>query len=591
MTSKRSKSGRIRDATQHRLKRLRRQSGLQPPTGVRPPAEGGNAGVSVDCGWGRLVFCQTFASNQAIAAELRDEGENRRDIAVYVRDPHVLLAIAPTELFLDPSHTYRLDLAPFAPAKDRPQGFSIRRLSSSSDAEAINRIYAANGMVQLDPDFLWNRRDSRIVTVFVAEDNESGEIIGTVTGVDHSRAFDDPENGSSLWCLAADPSARLAKIGEALTQHLAAHFQARGCAFMDLSVLHDNAAAIALYERLGFSRVPFFAVKRKNPINETLFTGPPQEDALNPYARIITAEARRRGIAVEVLDAEGGFFRLTHGGRSIVCRESLSELTSAVAMSRCDDKAVSRRLMERAGLPVAKAVDANDRDAALELLKSAGQVVVKPVRGEQGRGVTVGISTEAALDAAIAAARAQCPDVLVESCAPGDDLRVIVIDGEVVAAASRKRPTIVGNGKASIRELIDGLSRRRQAATDGESRIPLDAETQRCIADAGYDLDDILPVDAVVEVRKTANLHTGGTLHDVTADLHPALTEASIRAASWLDIPVVGLDYIVERPDGDQFVFIEANERPGLANHEPQPTAERFIDLLFPQTARRPEET
>ncbi|WP_420430085.1 GNAT family N-acetyltransferase [Hyphobacterium sp.] len=280
-------------------------------------------------------------------------------------------------------------------------------------------------MVKLDPDFLWNRRDSRIVTVFVAEDNESGEIIGTVTGVDHSRAFDDPENGSSLWCLAADPSARLAKIGEALTRHLAAHFQARGCAFMDLSVLHDNGDAIALYERLGFSRVPFFAVKRKNPINETLFTGPPQEDALNPYAGIITAEARRRGISVEVLDAEGGFFRLAHGGRSIVCRESLSELTSAVAMSRCDDKAVSRRLMERAGLPVAKAIDANDREGALELLKSAGQVVVKPVRGEQGRGVTVGISTESALDAAIASARSHCPDVLIETCARGDDLRVI----------------------------------------------------------------------------------------------------------------------------------------------------------------------
>ncbi|WP_421784435.1 N-acetylglutaminylglutamine synthetase [Hyphobacterium sp.] len=591
MTPKRSKSGRIREATQHRLKRLRRQSGLEPPPDSLPPAHSEQAGVAVDCGWGRLVFCQTFASNEAIAAELRDEGENRRDIAVYVRDPHVLLAIAPTELFLDPSHTYRLDLNRPATPKDRPRGFSIRRLSSASDAEAINRIYAANGMVQLDPEFLWKRRDSRIVTVFVAEDNESGEIIGTVSGVDHARAFDDPEKGSSLWCLAADPTARLARIGDALTRHLAAHFQVRGCAFMDLSVLHDNTAAIGLYERIGFKRIPFFAVKRKNPINEALFTGPPQEETLNAYARIVTTEARRRGIAVEVLDGEGGFFRLTHGGRSIVCRESLSELTSAVAMSRCDDKAVSRRLMEQAGLPVAKAVDADDRDAALALLKNAGEVVVKPARGEQGRGVTVGIRTKAALDAAILSARAQCPEVLVETYAPGDDLRVIVIDGKVVAAALRKRPTIVGNGQATVRKLIEGLSRRRQAATDGESQIPLDAETQRCVGDAGYDMDDVLPVDTVIEVRKTANLHTGGTLHDVTADLHPSLVDASVRAASCLDIPVVGLDYIVERPDGDRFVFIEANERPGLANHEPQPTAERFIDLLFPQTARRREET
>lgn len=581
--AEKSQASRKRSAARHRLERLRGRSGLHPPG----PGPVGESGVTVDCGWGRLVFCQTFADNESIAAELKDEGDNRRDIAVYVRDPHVLLAIAPTELFLDPSHTYRLDLGNYKPARDRPKGFTIRRLSSASDAEAINRIYAANQMVQVDPDFLWHKRDSRVVTIFVAEDNDSGDIIGTVTGVDHSRAFDDPERGSSLWCLAADPTARLARIGDALTRHLAGYFQARGCGFMDLSVLHDNKPAIGLYERIGFKRVPFFAVKRKNPLNEALFTGPPLEKALNPYARIITGEARRRGIAAEVLDAEGGFFRLTHGGRSIVCRESLSELTSAVAMSRCDDKSVSRRLMEKAGLPVARAVSADDRKAALSLMKEAGQVVVKPVRGEQGRGVTVGISDEAALNSAIEAARIHCPDVMVETYAPGDDLRVIVIGGKVVAAALRKRPSIVGDGKTQIRDLIKGLSRRRYAATDGESEIPLDAETERCIALAGYSMNEVLPADVVMDVRKTANLHTGGTLHDVTEDLNPAIVEASETAAEWLDIPVVGLDFIVESPRSDSFIFIEANERPGLAHHEPQPTAERFIDLLFPQTAKQ----
>ena len=133
-------------------------------------------------------------------------------------------------------------------------------------------------------------------------------------------------------------------------RRLAEHFKARGAAYMDLSVLHDNEQAIALYEKLGFARVPVFAVKRKNPINERLFAGRrPTYEALNPYARIIVDEARRRGIGVEVTDAEGGFFRLTHGGRSIHCRESLSELTSGVAMSICDDKAVTRRVVAARG--------------------------------------------------------------------------------------------------------------------------------------------------------------------------------------------------------------------------------------------------
>ena len=95
-----------------------------------------------------------------------------------------------------------------------------------------------------------------------------------------------------------------------------------------------------------------------------------------------------------------------------------------------------------------------------------------------------------------------------------------------------------------------------------------------------------------MRVRKTANLHTGGTIHDVTARLHPALAEAARRAAEALEIPVVGLDLMVPDVEQPDHVFIEANERPGLANHEPQPTAQRFVDLLFPQTAaRRPNRT
>ena len=107
------------------------------------------------------------------------------------------------------------------------------------------------------------------------------------------------------------------------------------------------------------------------------------------------------------------------------------------------------------------------------------------------------------------------------------------------------------------------------------------------MTDAGYSLDAVLPEGETLVVRKTANLHTGGTIHDVTADLHPRLAAAAVAAARALDIPVVGLDLLVPAVDGPDYVIIEANERPGLANHEPQPTAERFIDLLFPQTIER----
>ncbi|TFF25639.1 N-acetylglutaminylglutamine synthetase [Jiella endophytica] len=568
----------------HRLEKLRASGPNGSAARERANGDGLKRNAILDCGWGRLVFSQTFEDPRELANSLREEGPDRRDIAFYVKDPHVLLSHAPQELFLDPSHTYRLDLATYRPSNRRPRGFFIRRLASEQDATEVNRIYQSRHMVQVHPAFFWSNRDNRALTYFVAEDEVTGAIVGTVTGVHGRRAFGDPENGSSLWCLAVDPQATHPGIGESLVRRLAEHFQARGCAFMDLSVMHDNEQAIALYEKLGFVRVSYFTIKRKNEINEKLFTGPNTEyDGLNPYARIIVDEARRRGIHTEVVDAAGGFFRLTHGGRTVLCRESLSELTTAVAMSICDDKMVTRRMVEAAGVKVPEQLSGDSDDEAIAaFIEKHGQIVVKPARGEQGRGISVGIESLDEAKSAIEAARKHSETVLLEACFQGDDLRLIVIDYRLVAAALRKPPVITGDGRSSVRDLIEHLSRRRSAATGGESKVPMDAETERCVKQSGFAMEDVPPEGERITVRKTANLHTGGTIHDVTGDIHPALVEAAVAAARAIEIPVTGIDLMIKSPALPDYAFIEANERPGLANHEPQPTAERFIDLLFP---------
>ncbi|MDH5219946.1 MAG: N-acetylglutaminylglutamine synthetase [Betaproteobacteria bacterium] len=540
--------------------------------------------VALDCGWGRLLFAQTYPDAASLAGALAEEGPERRDIAGWVREPHLVLAAAPQALFLDPSHTYRLDLSTYRASRKRPRGFVVRWVTSQADADAVNRIYLAHRMVTVPPEFMFSHRDSRTIVYLVAEDEVTGQVIGTVTGVDHVRAFDDPERGSSLWCLAVDPQAARPLVGETLVRRLAEYFQARGARTMDLSVLASNHQAIDLYEKLGFTRLPVFTVKRKNAINERLFVGAPPEAALNPYARIIVDEARRRGIGVEVVDAEGGFFRLSSGGRSILCRESLSELTSAVAMSLCDDKAATRRAVARAGVRVPEGIEFDTRENLEVFLARHGSVAVKPARGEQGRGVSVGLETIDEAMAAVERARAHCDRVLIEQCVTGEDLRLVVIGYKLVAAAIRRPARVIGDGASTIRELIGRQSRRRAAATGGESKIPLDAETERCVAKAGFGMDDLPPSGQEINVRKAANLHTGGTIHDVTAEVHPSLVDAAIRAARALDVPVTGIDFMVRSPRQPGYWFIEANERPGLANHEPQPTAERFIDLLFPQS-------
>ncbi len=550
----------------------------------RPHGKPQREDVVVDCGWGQLIFAQTFSDQQSLARRICDEAAEQRNIALYINDPHVVLSLRPQELFLDPSHTYRLWLFNYRPARVRPQGFSIRRAQDQQDTKAITRLLTSRNMVPADPEFLDRHIASKTLTQFVAEDAD-GRIVGTVMGVDHKRAFDDVENGSSLWALAVDAQAALPGIGRALVAALADHYQARGREYMDLSVMHDNKAVIGLYEKMGFQRVPVFCIKKKNAINEPLYIGPGEgEGALNPYAQIIVDEARRRGIGVNILDAEEGYFALNFGPNSVVCRESLTEMTSAIALSRCDDKRLTQKLLSRAGLntPPWQAVTAGQDSRAF--LEEHQRIVVKPARGEQGNGVSVGITDAGELDEAIARAERVCDDVMLEAFRSGQDLRVLLIDQEVVAAAVRKPAEIIGNGRDAVETLVEKKSRRRAAATGGEACIPLDEETRRCVGQQGLAMDAVPGEGEVIQVRETANLHTGGTLHDVTDTLHPELARASELAARTLNIPVVGLDFIVAAPDQPDYWIIEANERPGLANHEPQPTAQKFIDYLFPQT-------
>jgi len=536
---------------------------------------------AVHCGWGRLLMGHTFPDPASLAAELADEQHGERDIALYVAAPQQVLAQAPQQLFLDPSDTLRLWFSDYRPAQRVFRGFRIRRAQSDADWDAINQLYLKRRMLPIDPTRLTPRHQGGPV-YWLAEDEESGQVIGSVMGLNHEKAFHDPEHGSSLWCLAVDPRCTRPGVGEVLVRHLIEHFMSRGLSYLDLSVLHDNRLAKNLYAKLDFRTLPTFAIKRKNGINQSLFLGPGPQADLNPYARIIVDEALRRGIEVQIDDADAGLFTLNHGGRRIRCRESLCDLTSAISMNLCQDKSLTHKVLSAAGLKLPAQQLAGSADDNQDFLEQHGRIVVKPVDGEQGQGVAVDIDNLDDVQQAIEHAHQFDSRVLLESFHAGADLRIVVIGFEVVAAAIRRPASITGDGLHAIGALIEAQSRRRQAATQGESRIPLDHETQRTLHAAGVDYDTVLPKGQVLAVRRAANLHTGGHLEDVTDILHPVLADAAVRAARALNIPVVGLDLLVPAADQPEYVFIEANERVGLANHEPRPTAQKFIDLLFP---------
>lgn len=539
----------------------------------------------LELGWGRLLYAPSFESARELAHALLQEAPGKRDIAMHVAAPQLVLAEAPANLFLDPSLVFRRNFDKDTPVDGPAPGVSVRRLTTRADIAAINRLYTMRGMVPLDPQVVWAQRSSNACMYLIAEDERTGDVIGSAIGVDHVEAFGDEQGGSSFWCLVVDPQTALFGVAHTLINHMVEHYATQGRRFLELSVLHSNEHAISLYEKLGFEQVPGFVVKHKNAINEKLFVDTTDFSGLNPYARIIIDEARRRGVSVEVLDTPAGIFKLRHCGHEILCRESLTDLTGGVAMSWCQDKVLTLRRLASIGLKVPQQQVAGSPQDNAEFLHNFGAIVVKPALGEQGRGISVDVRTEEHLAEAIARAAAEGGHVVLEEFCSGQDLRIVVIGYKVVAAAIRRPAEVVGDGVSSIAHLIERQSARRAAATGGESKIPVDTETERCLANQGLTYDSVPDTGQEIAVRKTANLHTGGTIHDVTDQLHPALREAAETAARALRIPVVGLDFLVPAPDADQYVIIEANERPGLANHEPQPTAQRFLDLLFPFTA------
>lgn len=541
--------------------------------------------IAIPCGWGRLLIGNTFQDPKQLALSLTEESDGQRDIALYVSNPQVVLSYSPQNLFLDPSDTMRIWMDSYRTAKAPSPNLQIRRAYSADDTQAINALYQQRKMVSVESRQVEYYKNSRQVIFFVAEHRITKKIIGTVMAVNHHEAYADPSRGSSLWSLAVSPDDPVVGIGEALVRHVVEYCFARGCHYLDLSVIHSNGVAKELYKKVGFTPISTFAIKNKNAINEKLFMGDKSSTKLNPYSTIITNEAMRRGIDVTINNDTENLFTLSLGGRHIKCHESLTELTSAISMHLCQNKLLTHKVLKAAGFNTPEYSQFTTALHAQQFLAKHHSVVVKPANSEQGKGVSVSIKTQKALEKAIYSARLESPQIILEKFYPGQEIRVVVIGFQMVAAAIKKPAEIIGDDLHTIKQLVINQSRRRQAATNGESSISLDEQTYSCIKEQGFSWDTVLPLGKRLRVCKKANLHTGGSLQDISDKLPQKLKSVSEEAARVLDIPVVGLDIIVPdltEENIDDYVIIEANERPGLENHAPQPTAEKLVDLLFP---------
>ncbi len=270
--------------------------------------------------------------------------------------------------------------------------------------------------------------------------------------------------------------------------------------------------------------------------------------------------------------------------------------TSNIAVELASDKEETNGILRDLGLPVPKQLLVRSEREAVRAAERIGYpVVLKPLAGNHGRGVSINLRTPEEVETGFAKASEHGRTIVVESYIEGFDHRLLVVNGELVAAAKRVPGHVVGDGKHSIRELVDIVNEDPRRGVGHEkvlTRLEFDHQAERLLAKLGYDHETVPAKDEVVYLRSTANLSTGGTAIDVTDVIHPDNREMAIRAINAIDLDIGGVDFLTKditesyRDAGGG--ICEVNAGPGFRMHvapsegTSRDVAGPVIDMLFP---------
>lgn len=299
-----------------------------------------------------------------------------------------------------------------------------------------------------------------------------------------------------------------------------------------------------------------------------------EDERLGPSTGSIVQAAVARGIPYHRLTS-GSLVQLGWGSKQRRIQAADIDSTSAISESIAQDKQLTKALLRAAGIPVPTGRAVKNADDAWAAAQEIGlPVVVKPRDGNQGRGVVVNITSEDELRRAYASAREEGREIMVERFMPGYDFRVLVVGKQVVAAARREPPMVLGDGVHTIATLIEQLNadpRRGEGHAHALTRIRVDDITLVTLESQGYQLDSVPSKGAQVVLRNNGNLSTGGSATDVTDDLHPELAARAVEAARQIGLDVCGVDMVCERIteplETQHGGIVELNAAPGLRMH------------------------
>ena len=321
-----------------------------------------------------------------------------------------------------------------------------------------------------------------------------------------------------------------------------------------------------------------------------------EDERLGPSTGSIVEEAEARGIPWIRLN-KYSLCQLGYGANQKRIQATVTSETSSIGVELACDKEDTKYLLEQAEVLVPRG-DIIGRESSLEAAcRYVGfPLVVKPVGGNHGRGITVNIKNYEDALVAFHAAKNVSSKVIIEKYITGEDYRLLVINNVLVAAAKRTPANVVGDGKSTIKELVDEVnkdSRRGYGHENVLTKITINDLTKTIIAAKGYTEDSVPAKGETVILKDTANLSTGGTAEDVTDIVHPSNVSMAERISKIIDLDICGIDIMttdISKPlEETGGAVLEVNVGPGFRMHLapttglPRNVAAPVVDKLFPQ--------
>jgi cyanophycin synthetase len=315
-----------------------------------------------------------------------------------------------------------------------------------------------------------------------------------------------------------------------------------------------------------------------------------------PSTVSILKEANARNIPLLKLE-DSSSWQLGYGCNQKRISATITSSTSYTAVEIVCDKEVCRDLLKSMSVPIADGAAIESMDELKDLIDSLGfPLVIKPVNGNQGRGVTTDVATFEQAEKAFGFASTISERVIVERYIPGYDFRLLMVDGKLAAAAKRTPAHVVGDGTSTVQELIDKVNQDPNRGDGHEkvlTKIHLGPAVTFILSQKNYTLSTVLKRNETLFLDYAANLSKGGTAEDVTDQIHPDVVKTVERVSKITGLDICGIDLIaqnIRRPLSETGgVVIEVNAAPGFRMHltpskgAPRNVASPVIDMLFPE--------